>query len=325
MIPENGFAILPSRPSLTVDFSSRTAEQQSAQTTSKWIIDPMEITGCFSTTASMLEATAKKSPVAFAPVKAYDATRRFCVAEEARDAVDSSMKQSPRMQVLGRMAGSAGRPAARGAAVARVCVVLLGVWVLSNSIASAGAATKKTVVTVISDSVAASISYVPAAQADLEHGLAVRLDLKVCRRLIEPSCPYEGSAPPTALSAVKSYGSRLGQVLVVDVGYNDSSSGYARGIDTIMRAALKQGVRSVVWVTLREDGGYASDYRSINAEIKTATRRWPQLIVADWNAYSAGKSWFGTDGLHLTASGATALASFLRPFVIRASSQDRSR
>jgi hypothetical protein len=212
---------------------------------------------------------------------------------------------------------------ARGTAVARLCAVLLVVWVVTSSIASAGAAQKRTVVTVVSDSVAASISYVPAAQSDLEHGLAVRLDLKVCRRLIEPSCPYQGSAPTTALSAVKSYGSRLGQVLVVDVGYNDSSSGYARGIDEIMRAAHSQGAQRVVWVTLREAGGYASDYRSINAEIKAAARRWRELTVADWNAYSAGKPWFGTDGLHLNDSGATALASFLRPFVIRASSQDR--
>ncbi len=211
----------------------------------------------------------------------------------------------------------------RGTALARVFVLLSVFWAATSLIAPASAAARRTVVTVVSDSVAASISYVPAAQADLEHGLVVRLDLKVCRRLIEPSCAYQGSAPPTALSAVRSYGTRLGQVLVVDVGYNDSSSGYARGIDTIMRAALSQGAKGVVWVTLREAGDYASDYRSINAEIKAAARRWPELIVADWNAHSAGKSWFGTDGLHLNPSGATALARFLRPFVIRASAQDR--
>ena len=91
----------------------------------------------------------------------------------------------------------------------------------------------------------------------------------------------------------------------------------------IMRAALSQGARSVVWVTLREAGTYASDYGSINAEIKTAARRWRELTVADWNAYSAGKPWFGTDGLHLNPAGATALARFLRPFVIRAKSEDQ--
>jgi hypothetical protein len=212
----------------------------------------------------------------------------------------------------------------RGPGLAGVCVILSVVWAATSFIAPASAAAKRTVVTFISDSVAASISYVPIAQKDLEHGLVVQLDLKVCRRLIEPSCPYEGTTPPTALSAVKSYGSRLGQVLVIDVGYNDSSSGYASGIDTIMRAALKQGVRSVVWVTLREAGGYASDYKSINAEIKAAARRWPELVVADWNSYSAGKPWFGTDGLHLSPSGAIALANFLRPIVIRASSRDHS-
>jgi hypothetical protein len=202
--------------------------------------------------------------------------------------------------------------------LARCIMLSVVVCAATGLIAPACAAAKRTVVTVISDSVAASISYVPAAQKDLEHGLTVQLDLKVCRRLIEPSCPYEGSAPPTALSAVKSYGSRLGQVLVIDVGYNDSSSGYAQGIDTIMRAALSQGARSVVWVTLREAGSYASDYRSINAEIKTATRHWPELTVADWNAYSSRKPWFATDGLHLNPSGAIALAGFLRTFVIRA-------
>ncbi len=227
------------------------------------------------------------------------------------------------VEVFGRMAGSSRRSAARGTALARVCIMLCVVWVASSVIAPACAAARRTVVTVVSDSVAASISYVPAAQADLEHGLAVRLDLRVCRRLVEPSCPYQGSAPPTALNAVRSYGFRLGHVLVVDVGYNDSSSGYARGIDRIMRAALSQRARSVVWVTLREAGAYASDYRSINTEIKSAARRWPELIVADWNAFSTGKPWFGTDGLHLNPSGATALARFLRPLVIRASSQDR--
>jgi len=210
--------------------------------------------------------------------------------------------------------------------LARVCIMLSLAWAATGLATPAGAAAKRPVVTVISDSVAASISYVPVAQKDLEHGLAVQLDLKVCRRLIEPSCSYEGTAPPTALSAVRSYGSRLGQVLVIDVGYNDSSSGYAKGIDTIMRAALSQGARSVIWVTLRGAGSYASDYKSINAEIKAAVRRWPELTVADWNAYSAGKPWFGTDGLHLNPSGAISLASFLRTFVNRAVSHDqRSR
>jgi hypothetical protein len=173
-------------------------------------------------------------------------------------------------------------------------------------------------VTFVGDSISASISYSTTAQKQLKRGLAVRLDVKVCRRLVAPSCSFQGSTPTTALQAVQSYGRSLGQVLIVKVGYNESSSGYGDGIDRVMRAALAEGANGVVWVTLRESGQYASLYRGTNLVIKKAAKRWPQLLVADWNAYSAGKPWFGSDGLHLSAKGATELAAFLRPYVFRA-------
>lgn len=170
-------------------------------------------------------------------------------------------------------------------------------------------------VTFVGDSVPASIDYAAPAKAELTRGLSVRLDLKVCRRLVEPSCTYRGVTPTTALQAVQSYGQALGQTLIVNVGYNDAARGYDAGIDRVMRAALAGGARGVVWVNLRES---RSGYRRTNAAIRSAVRRWPQLVVADWNAYSAGKPWFGRDGLHLNATGATALATFLRPYVYRA-------
>ena len=81
-------------------------------------------------------------------------------------------------------------------------------------------------VTFVGDSVPASISYVPAAQAQLRRGLKVRLDLRVCRRLVQPSCTYQGETPPSALEVVEGYGRSLGRVLIVDVGYNESAHGY---------------------------------------------------------------------------------------------------
>ena len=108
-----------------------------------------------------------------------------------------------------------------------------------------------------------------------------------------------------------------GRVLVVKVGSNEGSQGYGAGIDRVMRAALADGVRGVVWVTLRETSPI---YRSTNIELRKTAKRWPQLLVADWNAFSAGKPWFGSDGLHLSATGATQLASLLRPYVFRAAS-----
>jgi hypothetical protein len=186
----------------------------------------------------------------------------------------------------------------------------------SVAAASSAAAQPSLRVTLVGDSVAASITYVPAAQALLEtRGLTSRLDVKVCRRLVQASCLFEGARPPSALEAVRAYGRKLGSVLIVNVGYNEGSTGYREGIDRVMKTALAEGATGVVWVTLRETSDL---YRDTNAEIRSAAARWPELVVADWNAFSAGKPWFRHDGLHLTATGATALATFLRLHVLRA-------
>jgi hypothetical protein len=200
----------------------------------------------------------------------------------------------------------------------RLVLALAAVCAAAAGSGSASTSTSRTPLkaTFVGDSVAASITYVPTAQNELKHGLAVTLDLKVCRRLVQPSCPFQGVAPSTALQAVRGYGRLLGKVLIVKVGYNEGAPGYAQGIDEVMRAALADGAHGVVWVTLRETSPI---YVATNAVIRSAGRRWPQLVVADWNAFSAGRPWFGSDGLHLNTAGATALAGFLRPYVWRAS------
>ncbi len=129
---------------------------------------------------------------------------------------------------------------------------LLGVIVAAVSSTANAAAGAPLRATFVGDSVPASISYAPLAEAELGRGLKVRLDLRVCRRLVAPSCSYQGSAPTTALQAVQSYGRSLGDVLIVKVGYNESAQGYRQGIDQVMHAALAEGAKAVVWVTLRE-------------------------------------------------------------------------
>ena len=196
-------------------------------------------------------------------------------------------------------------------------VAALAAATVAMALAGAGAAAPATAVgvTFVGDSVPASITYTPHAQAILGRGLDLRLDLRVCRRLVAESCSYQGAAPTTALQSVQSVGRRLGDVLIVDVGYNESAAGYREGIDRVMRAARAQGATGVVWVTLRETRDI---YRQTNAAIRAAQQRWPQLQVADWNAFSRGKPWFSSDGLHMGPNGAEALARFLRPFVFRA-------
>lgn len=200
-----------------------------------------------------------------------------------------------------------------------ISALVLAALIGASSVAASPTAKEAPIpVTFVGDSVSASISYATTAQKQLKRGLAVRLDVKVCRRLVQPSCSFQGSTPPSGLQAVQSYGRSLGKVLIVKVGYNEDGRGYGSGIDRIMRAALAQGAHGVVWVTLRETGQYASLYRRTNSAIERAAKRWPKLQVADWNAYSAGRPWFGSDGLHLSARGAAELATFLRPYVFRA-------
>ena len=102
---------------------------------------------------------------------------------------------------------------------------------------------------------------------------------------------------------------------MVDVGYNDYSGTYRDDMRTIIKQADAEGVTGIVWVTLRQA---RSSYDWTNHVIRSESRNWPNVVVADWNAVSTGKRWFGSDGLHLNTAGADHLARFLRPFIDRA-------
>jgi hypothetical protein len=177
-------------------------------------------------------------------------------------------------------------------------------------------------VTVLGDSVADSLQYVPSAERFLQRGFDVRFDLKVCRRVASPGCVFQGAAPPSALVAARREGRALGNVLVVDVGYNDDPRLYATGMDALVQAAQADGVKRIVWLTLR---AARPVYGLTNTVIRDEAGKFPQLVtVADWNSWSAGKPWFGSDDLHLSGTGATALAQFLRPYLLAAADAIRA-
>lgn len=166
----------------------------------------------------------------------------------------------------------------------------------------------------IGDSVSAALDYVTDARTYLGHGLDFHFILDVCRRLVAPSCSYQGVTPATGLQVVLAGGRSLGRLVVIDVGYNDYASTYRGELDRVMRALVAAKVKTVIWVTLRET---RSTYHGINVVIRNARKRWRQVVVADWNAYSRGQPWFGdSEGLHLNGSGAMGLARLLRPLVL---------
>ena len=201
----------------------------------------------------------------------------------------------------------------------RLALAVALVAVLCAAFAASGAGARpagQPRVTFIGDSVPAGLLYAPDARRTLTRGLNMRLDLEVCRRLVAPSCSYQGRTPSTALQVVRATGSGLGRIVVIKVGYNDGASQYRSGLDTVMRALRRAGVDTVVWATLGET---RENYRLINGVIRKAASRWPELVIADWAALSRGKAWFGGDGLHLEPDGAMALARLIRAKVLAAS------
>jgi hypothetical protein len=204
--------------------------------------------------------------------------------------------------------------------------VLVGVLAAAVGLVgpAAQSANRPVEVTVLGDSVADSLQYAPSAEQLLARGYDVRFDLRVCRRLASRGCPYDGAIPPSALDSVRADGSSLGDVLIVDVGYNDDPSTYRSGMAGVIRAAKAAGVERVVWVTLREMSRYASVYRQTNDVIESEAGRFTGVEVADWNGWTAGKPWFRPDGLHLTVAGAAGLAEFLRPYLEQAAGEVRA-
>jgi len=194
-----------------------------------------------------------------------------------------------------------------------VVVAVLAALVALGPAAQSASAVK---LTFIGDSKAAGIEFSRKAKRLLSRGHDVRRDLKVCRRLVAPSCSYQGSTPLTALEAIRHYGTDLGAVLVVDVGYNDSSSTYRSQLNQVMRAALNRGVEGVVWVNLK---AVRTDYGRINSIINRARERWPELYVANWNKYSRDHpGWFATwdaERIHLTKAGAVGLVKLVRRYI----------
>jgi hypothetical protein len=193
--------------------------------------------------------------------------------------------------------------------------VVLAAAVLAST-ASAGGSVRPRV-TLFGDSVAAALAYQGKARSMLAKGLDLRIDAKVCRRLVENGCPYKGDRPASVLSLVEKPSAALGDVVVIDVGYNDDPSAYGDDIDRVMQALVRQGVSTVIWVTMQEKRPL---YRMTNAAIRAAAKRWPQINIADWTAASRARSgWFVDDGLHLSSAGALGLAMFLRPLVLASS------
>ena len=191
-------------------------------------------------------------------------------------------------------------------------LVLLGAVVLCCALAAtvvAGRKRPRQHVTIFSDSSGASLNWDSTAKRIVERGDRVLLELHPCGRLTQPGC-FTTNPPPSVLARVRSLGRRIGPNVVIFVGYNDDPATYRRGLPIVLKALWQRGVQHVLWFTLH---AVNRQYADINRAIYAEAQKWrPTMTVLDWNHYSAShRSWYASDGIHMSGTGAVAFAIYL--------------
>jgi hypothetical protein len=113
-----------------------------------------------------------------------------------------------------------------------------------------------------------------------------------------------------SIGILRAAGPALGDVVVLDLGYNDGDdpATFRGRIDDAMSALT--GVRRVLWLNQRE---WRAGRAGMNAELVAAVSRYPNLEVLDWNAEVVAHpdAVYG-DGIHLTPAGQSAMATLVR-------------
>ncbi len=191
--------------------------------------------------------------------------------------------------------------------------------------ASAGAAAqtappRRPPVYLMGDSTMLIMWYYPESQAVISEAYQHVPDFESCRTIIAPPCRGRfGYVPQNVINTMRSNEGKLGEVLVIMAGYDDAN--VEPGIDAVMAEARRQGVTAVLWLTYTTQttyvgpggNGFAAQYAEHNRDLFAATAEYPDLHVADWNTYSAPhRDWFSADGIHMSRTGAFALAVYLR-------------
>ena len=195
-----------------------------------------------------------------------------------------------------------------------VAVVVAIVTALPGAAATAPGLPK---VTLIGDSVADAIRSDGAALQTLQQEANVELQIAPCRRVDGVSCPDNGVVPPTVVELVQSLGSQLGPYVVVEVGYNEPQDEFGQDVENALAAFHTAGVQHVWWLDMRASVG---PYPELNETLATeATAHADYLSVIDWDGYSkTHPEWFQSDGVHLVAPGAQAMAMLIHQTLVAA-------
>jgi hypothetical protein len=99
----------------------------------------------------------------------------------------------------------------------------------------------------------------------------------------------------------------LGRVVVVSLCTNyQAGGGFGNQIDSYM--TYLKGVDRVVWVTC---GEWSPGQTEANAAVRAAAGRYPNLVIADWAAFSPTPGYTYDDGIHLKPPAQEEMAALL--------------
>ncbi len=102
----------------------------------------------------------------------------------------------------------------------------------------------------------------------------------------------------------------VGDRVVIHLGTNyvESRSSFRTRLDRLM--GLLVDVDHVLWLTASR---YRPEIDEVNAEIRAAARRYPNLQIGEWGPLSdQNPSYTWTDGIHVPSAGAEAVAELIR-------------
>jgi lysophospholipase L1-like esterase len=118
-------------------------------------------------------------------------------------------------------------------------------------------------------------------------------------------------------AALRSFGRSLPRVVVVSAGTNDDPgrvSGFARLVRESLAIAGPR--RCVVWSAIVRPPYAGVSYSGYNRALATIAQHHANLRVFDWVTMAgAHPSWFGSDGVHPTATGYRARAAAIARLV----------
>src|SRR3954468_1678647 len=166
-----------------------------------------------------------------------------------------------------------------------LAAVLLVVATVAAS-ASERAAPAPPKVTIPGDSVLTAVEWNEAPLATLQHGFDTDMDIAVCRRIVAPSCPYEGGRVPTLMDVINAMGVRLGPTVLVEVGYNDELATFSQDVDGAVQAMLHAGVQHILWANFPATSDQWVDMDQALGEVAA---HYGQMTIVDWNGFSRGQ------------------------------------